>query len=42
LAKLAQSKDAEEELTILQTHLQLTETKNNIAKILGSVVTGWN
>ncbi len=42
LAKLTQSKDADEELVILQAHLQLTETKNNIAKILGSVVTGWN
>jgi hypothetical protein len=40
LAKLLQSKDADEELVILQTHLQLTETKNNIANILGDIQQG--
>ncbi len=41
LQKLQNLAAPEEEETILTTHLQLTQTKNQIAKLLGSVVTGW-
>jgi hypothetical protein len=40
LAKLAQSKDADEELIILQTYLQLVKTKNSIANLLRYTVNG--
>jgi DNA primase len=41
LKSLDKGSTEENELQVLQTHLQLTKTKNEIAKILGSVVTGW-
>lgn len=41
LKNLGNSSTQEQELSILETHLLLTKTKNEIAKILGSVITGW-
>lgn len=41
LAKLPQAKDMDEEQVILENHQRLMQTKNGIAKMLGSVVTGW-
>jgi DNA primase len=41
LSKLPQVKDMDEEQQILENHQRLTQTKNSIAKMLGSVITGW-
>lgn len=41
MAKLGEKNSEEDEIIILHKHLQLTQTKNIIAKELGSVVTGW-
>ncbi len=41
MSKLGEKNSEEDEIIILHKHVQLTQTKNIIAKELGSVVTGW-